>query len=76
MRRTTFKDPDFVELLLIGILSIWTISAFYLLRKAATMVTLDLLSWTSLTAFFAGFGTIVLLVIAILVADIRKELVR
>jgi len=76
MRRTNLKDPDMIELLLIGILAIWTISTFYLLRTASTLANIEMVSWTSLTAFFSGFGTIVLLVIAVLVADIRKGVIR
>jgi len=73
MKRMKLKDPDMIEMLLIGILAIWTISTFYLLRTASTLATIDSVSWSSLTAFFTGFGTLVLLVIAVLVADIRKK---
>jgi len=46
----------------------------WLLQMAATAKVLELLSWTSLLAFFMAFASIVLVVIAILLADIRKEL--
>ena len=68
------KDPDFIEVVLVLILAIWTISVFYLLRQAATLTEINLISWTSLVAFFTGFSSIVLIVIAVIVADIRKEL--
>ena len=73
MMKTKMKGPDLVEVGLIGISAIWTIVTLALLRQAATMPEINLISWTSLTAFFVGFGGIVLLVIAILLADIRKK---
>ncbi len=74
LSETKVKEPDAVELVLIGILVIWTVAAFYLLRMASTFEIESLVSWTSLTAFFVGFSSIVLIVIAILLADIRKSL--
>jgi len=69
-------NPDWVELVLVGVLLIWTITTFYLLRQAATFETISAISWTSLTTFFVGFSSIVLIVIAVILASIRKELVR
>ena len=74
MQKTSMKDPDLIEVTLIGILAIWTLSTFYLLWQASTLPEINLISWTSLTAFFTGFGTIALLAIAVILADIRKAL--
>ncbi|MEK6807421.1 MAG: hypothetical protein AABX75_00165 [Nanoarchaeota archaeon] len=71
---TKVKQPDPVEFGLIAVLVIWSISVLWLLQMAATARVLELLSWTSLLAFFMAFASIVLVVIAILLADIRKEL--
>jgi len=73
LSKTKVKDPDIIELVLVGVLLIWTVSSFMLLNKAATLATPNLISWTSLTTFFTGFASIVLIVIAIIVADVRKE---
>ncbi len=71
---TKIKQPDPVELGLITVLVIWSVAVLWLLQKAITAKVLELLSWTSLQAFFLAFCSIVLVVIAILLADIRKEL--
>jgi len=63
--KVSIKEPDVVETILIGILVIWTLSAMYLLKQAAGFESMTLLTWTSLTTFFAGFSSIVLIVIAI-----------
>lgn len=76
LRQTVIKDPDMIELVLIGILAIWTVSTILLIRQAITVTGFNMLSWTSLTTFFVGFLSIVALVVAIIVADIRKEIVR
>jgi hypothetical protein len=73
--RTKTSSPDFVEIGLMGVLVIWSVSAFILLQQAANISRGNyLLSWTSLTTFFAGVISVVLIVIAIILADIRKEL--
>jgi len=74
--KSTFSDPDLVELVLVVVLAVWTVSVFYLLRQAATLVEINLVSWASLTTFFTGFSSIVLIVIAVIVADMRKEVLR
>ena len=74
--KTSLSNPDLIELVLVIILAIWTVSVFYLLRQASTFAEINLVSWTSLTAFFTGFASITIIVIAIIVADIRKELSR
>jgi len=77
MEKTIVRNPDFIEVGLIGVLVIWSISAFILLQQAANIqVGNYLLSWTSLTTFFSGIISIVLIVIAIILADIRKALAR
>ena len=76
MARRDVNMPDFVEVVLVIILAVWTISVFWLLRRAATLIEINVVSWISLTAFFTGFGSIVLIVIAIVVADIRKVLIK
>ncbi len=75
LRRTIIREPDIIELVLIGILAIWTVSIILLIRQAITVTGFNMLSWTSLTTFFIGFTSIVALVIAVIVADIRKEVV-
>jgi hypothetical protein len=77
IEKTVIKNPDFVELGLIGVLVVWSISAFMLLQQATQLgISSGLLSWTSLIAFFTGMCSVVLIVIAIIIANIRKELVK
>ena len=77
IEKTVTRNPDFIELGLIAVLVIWSISAFMLLQQAANITAGNyLLSWTSLTTFFAGIISIILIVIAIILADIRKSLIR
>jgi hypothetical protein len=77
LEKTITRNPDFIELGLIGVLVIWSISAFMLLQQAAEIQLGNyLLSWTSLTTFFVGISSIILIVIAIILADIRKSLIR
>jgi hypothetical protein len=77
IKKTVIKNPDIVELGLISVLVVWSISAFMLLQQAANLgIASGLLSWTSLIAFFTGMCSVILIVIAIIVANIRKELVK
>jgi hypothetical protein len=78
IEKTRIRNPDFVELGLIGILVVWSLSAFMLLQQAADLSigTGSLLSWTSLTTFFTGIISIVLIVIAVILADMRKEFMK
>lgn len=76
MARRDVNMPDFVEVALVLALAVWAIAVFWLLRRAATLIEINVVSWASLSAFFTGFGSIVLLVIAILVADIRKVMIK
>jgi len=66
-------QENFVETGLLGILAVWIISVLYLINQAASS-ELNVLSWVSLTTFFTGFSSVVLIVIAILLARIKKEL--
>ena len=77
IKKTSIRDPDLIEIGLVSVLVIWSLSAFILLQQAANISAGNyLLSWTSLTTFFIGVISVVLIVIAIILADIRKELVR
>ena len=77
MEKTVIRNPDFIELGLISVLVVWSISAFMLLQQAANIgIVSGLLSWTSLIAFFTGMCSVILIVIAIIIANIRKELVK
>ncbi len=74
IHRTKITKPDIVEITLILILAVWSIITLWLLEKAITFPLLNSITWQSLTTLFAAFASIVLLVIAVLVADIRKEI--
>ena len=65
--------PDFIEASLILILAIWIVATLWLLDKAMNFDVQSLLTWQSLSTFFTAFASIAVLVVAILVADIRKE---
>tara|TARA_Y100000310_G_C20440316_1_gene695780 strand:+ start:56 stop:283 length:228 start_codon:yes stop_codon:yes gene_type:complete len=74
MRRTARNlKPDFTEWMLLSILVIWVFSSIYLINQAATS-ELNLLSWTSLSTFFLGFSSVTLIVIAIILTRIRRQL--
>ena len=74
IHKTRVQKPDWVEFGLVIILAVWGISVIWLLQKVVTARSFELLSWTSLQTFFVGFISIVLIAIAILLADIRKEI--
>jgi len=76
MKKVVTKSPDLIQIMLIGILAIWLIIVAYLLQQAATSAVISLISWNSLIAFFYGFMSLALIVVAILVADIRKEVTK
>jgi len=63
----------FVEKGLLGILIVWIVAVLYLVNQAAN-AELNVLSWVSLTTFFSGFSSVVLIVIAILLARIKRDL--
>jgi hypothetical protein len=73
IKQAKITKPDMIEASLIVILAMWIISVLWLLDKAMNFEVQTLLTWQSLTTFFAAFASIAVLVIAILVADIRKE---
>ncbi len=74
LRPHTTTKPDLIEALLVIILAIWTIVSMWLIEKAVSFQIQSLLTWQSLTTFFAAFISIIILVIAVLIADIRKEI--
>jgi len=73
IKPTKTTKPDFIEASLILILAIWIVATLWLLDKAMNFDIQSLLTWESLGTFFTAFGTIAVLVVAIIVADIRKE---
>ena len=66
-------QENFIEKGLLGILAVWILAVLYLVNQAAT-AELNVLSWVSLTTFFSGFSSVVLLVVAILLARIGRNL--
>jgi len=66
--------PDMVEALLVIILAVWTIVSMWLLDKAIGFEVQSIITWQSLTTFFAAFTSIIVLVIAVILADVRKEI--
>ena len=74
LKQTKVTAPDFVEALLIIILAIWVLIVLWLIERAITFDIQSIITWQSLTTFFAAFASIIVLVIAVLVADIRKEI--
>jgi len=74
LKQTKVTAPDFVEALLIIILAIWVLIVLWLIERAITFDIQSIITWQSLTTFFAAFVSIIVLVIAVLVADIRKEI--
>lgn len=74
LRPTKTTRPDLVEALLVVVLAIWTIVAMWLIERAVTFQVQSILTWQSLTTFFSAFTSIIVLVIAVLLADVRKEI--
>ena len=71
---TRVTKPDAVEATLVLILAIWVVAILWLINTALASKIISTLTIDSLAMFFTAFMSIVLLVIAILLADIRKEL--
>ncbi len=69
----TVDQENFIEKGLLGILAVWILAVLYLVNQAAT-AELNVLSWVSLTTFFSGFSSVALLVVAILLARIGRNL--
>ena len=74
LKHTKITKPDFAEVSLIMVLAVWIIAVIWLLKSAITADVISILTMESLNVIFLAFTTIVLLVIAIILADIRKEL--
>ena len=74
LKQTKSTRPDIVEALLVIILAIWTIVSMWLLDKAISFQVQSLLTWQSLSTFFMAFTSIIVLVIAVILADVRKEI--
>jgi len=74
LKRTKITKPDFAEVSLVIVLAFWIIAVVWLLKSAITATIISVLTMESLNVIFLAFTTIVLLVIAIILADIRKEL--
>ena len=74
IKQTKITKPDFVEATLVIVLALWTIIVMWLLQKAITATIISSLTMESLVVIFTAFMTIILLVIAVILADIRKEL--
>jgi hypothetical protein len=74
LKKTKITKPDFVEAALVMILAFWIIIVLWLLQKAVTATIISVLTMESLMVIFTAFITIVLLVLAVILADIRKEM--
>lgn len=74
LHNTKTKAPDIVELAMLGILVIWIITTIWLLARAMTLPILSSITWESLQTIFTAFISITILVLAVILADIRKEL--
>ncbi len=74
LKQTKITKPDFVEASLVLILACWIIAVIWLLKAAITATIISIYTMESLNVIFLAFTTIVLLVIAVILADIRKEL--
>jgi hypothetical protein len=74
LRHTKITKPDFIEATLVVIFAFWIIAVLWMLKQAISADIISLLTMESLVVIFVAFTTIVLLVIAIILADIRKEL--
>ena len=74
IKQTKITKPDFVEATLVIVLALWTVLVMWMLQKAITATIISSLTMESLVVIFTAFMTIVLLVIAVILADIRKEL--
>jgi hypothetical protein len=74
LKKTKITKPDFVEASLVMILAFWIVIVLWLLQKAITATIISSLTMESLVVIFTAFMTIVLLVIAVILADIRKEM--
>ncbi|HKZ49410.1 MAG TPA: hypothetical protein VJ110_00165 [Candidatus Nanoarchaeia archaeon] len=74
LRPTRTSKPDLIEATLVITLAVWVISVLWLINTALKQTVITSLTIDSLTMFFMAFATVVLLVVAIIMADVRKEL--
>ena len=74
LHHTKKRAPDLLEIATLGVLIIWTTTTIWLLARAMTLPILSSITWESLQAIFTAFISITLLVLAVILADIRKEL--
>jgi len=74
LKHTKITKPDFIEASLVIILAGWIVAVLWLLQKAITAEIISILTMESLVVIFMAFTTIILLVVAVILADIRKEL--
>lgn len=68
------SKPDSVEALLVIVLAVWTIVTMWLLERAISFQVQSLITWQALSTFFLAFMSIIVLVIGIILADMRKEM--
>jgi|GEM_PF-3411932 len=74
LRPTRTTKPDAIEATLVVTLAIWVVSVLWLINMGLNQNIISQLTIDSLTMFFSAFSSIVFLVIAVLLANIRKEL--
>ncbi|MCX6775098.1 MAG: hypothetical protein NTY99_03360 [DPANN group archaeon] len=74
LKETKITKPDLVEATLVVILALWIITVLWLISTALKQGMISLLTIDSLAMFFLAFISITVLVIAIVLADVRKEL--
>lgn len=73
LRETKITKPDLVEASLVIILAAWIVVVLWLINSALKQGTISIMTIESLSMFFLAFISIVILVIAVLLADVRKE---
>ena len=74
LKTTSVTRPDLVEATLVIILTIWIVAVLWLINLGLKAEVITLLTIESLTMFFVAFMSISVLVIAVILADIRKEI--
>ena len=74
LKTSDVTRPDLVEATLVIILTVWIIAVLWLINLGLKAAVINLLTIESLTMFFTAFMSISVLVIAVILADIRKEL--
>jgi len=74
MKKTEIKRPNIVEIFLTLVLVIWIVMIGALIRIVIQNVDLVWGGFITLGAFFMMFISIMLIVVAILLEGIRKEL--